>query len=255
MSLSYSRLASFRTPKFDGTGYPAETRNRYGPVARLTLRADINPGRSEDGLFEQFAYGELPGNRYCAARGGHLWFTVNDNSPKDNSGAFTVILTLGTCLSAAEETRTRVNLYTAYERSDRPRTQFRIGDEIVLKFDNNTALPIYLTQARDWTMLIREEGLQVERAVGSGYIPVLPSGAMPDQVIVDYGNNTATSTFAGGPKLTRVMELRSTMNLTRGWVVKAPNIPGSYRLKLVYYNSSNMQTTPATIYSPTFEVQ
>jgi len=80
-------------------------------VARLTLRADINPGRSEDGLFEQFAYGELPGNRYCAARGGHLWFTVNDNSPKDNSGAFTVILTLGTCLSAAEETHSSKPVY------------------------------------------------------------------------------------------------------------------------------------------------
>jgi hypothetical protein len=72
-------------------------------LARLTLRADINPGRSEDGLFEQFAYGELPGNRYCAARGGHLWFTVNDNSPKDNGGAFTVILTRGTCLSAEKK--------------------------------------------------------------------------------------------------------------------------------------------------------
>jgi hypothetical protein len=141
LSLSYSRLASFRTPKFDGTGYPAETRNRYGLVARLTLRVDINPGRSEDGLFEQFAYGELPGNRYCAARGGHLWFTVNDNSPKDNSGA------------------------------------------------------------------------------------------------------------------TQVMELRSTMSITRRWVIKAPNVPGSYRLKLVYYNSPNTQTTPVTIYSPTCEVQ
>ena len=125
MSLSYSRLASFRTPKFDGTGYPAETRNRYGLVARLTLRADINPGRSEDGLFEQFAYGELPGNRYCAARGGS----------------------------------------------------------------------------------------------------------------------------------TQVMELRSTMSITRRWVIKAPNVPASYRWKLVYYNSPNTQTTPVTIYSPSFEVQ
>ena len=63
----------------------------------------------------------------------------------------------------------------------------------------------------------------------------------------------ATSTFAGGS--TQVMELRSTMSITRRWVIKAPNVPGSYRLKLVYYNSPNTQTTPVTIYSPTFEVQ
>jgi hypothetical protein len=102
-------------------------------------------------------------------------------------------------------------------------------------------------------VLIREEGSQVERAVGSRYIPVLASGAMPDQVIVNNGDNTATSTFAGGS--TQVMELRSTMSITRRWVIKAPNVPGSYRLKLVYYNSPNTQTTPVTIYSPTFEVQ
>ena len=241
------------TLKFaDAPGFPAQTRYRYGLVARLTTRLE-NPGRSRDELYEQWSYGELPGNRYCATRGGHLWLTVNDNSPKDNRGAFTVILTRGTCPSAAEETRTRVNLYTADESSYRPRTQFRIGDNIVLKIENNTALPIYLTQARDSTVLIREEGLQVERAVGSGYIPVLPSGAMPEQVIVNNGPNTATSTFAGGS--TQVIELRSTMNITRRWVVKAPNVPGSYRLKLVYYNSRNTQTTPVTIYSPNFEVQ
>ena len=238
----------------ESAGFPAQTRYRYGLVARLTTRLE-NPGRSRDELYEQWSYGELPGNRYCATRGGHLWLTVNDNSPKDNRGAFTVILTLGTCPSAAEETRTPVNLYTTDQRSYRPRTQFRIGDNIVLKIENNTALPIYLTQARDSTVLIREEGLQVERAVGSRYIPVLPSGAMPDQVIVNNGDNTATSTWVDGPTLTQVIELRSTMNITRRWVIKAPNVPGSYRLKLVYYNSRNTQTTAVTIYSPTFEVQ
>src|SRR2546423_8567139 len=107
------------TLKFvDAPGFPAQTRYRYGLVARLTTRLE-NPGRSRDELYEQWSYGELPGNRYCATRGGHLWLTVNDDNPKDNSGAFTVILTRGTCPSAAAATRTRVNLYTAYERSDR----------------------------------------------------------------------------------------------------------------------------------------
>jgi hypothetical protein len=45
------------------------------------------------------------------------------------------------------------------------------------------------------------------------------------------------------------------MNITRRWAVIAPNGPGTYRLSLVYYNSRNTQTTPVTIYSPTFEVQ
>lgn len=47
----------------DGPGDPAETRTRYGLVARLTAR-NINPGQNEDGLYEQWAYGDMPGNRY-----------------------------------------------------------------------------------------------------------------------------------------------------------------------------------------------
>jgi len=242
------------TPKFDGTGYPAETRNRYGLVARLTVRADINPGRSEDGLFEQFAYGELPGNRYCAASGGHLWFTVNDNSPADNHGAFTVILTRGTCSSEADLARSRVSLYATAGHLSQPRTQFRFGDTIVLRIENNSGASIYLKTAVDPARLIREEGLQVERAVGGRYLSVLPSGAGPGAVIVDNGDGTATST-SDGPPLTALIELRSTMNIARRWAVIAPNVRGSYRLKLVYFDSRNTQARPVTIYSPTFEVQ
>jgi hypothetical protein len=237
----------------DAAGFPAETRSRYGLVARLTARLD-NPGRSEDGLFEQWAYGDLPGNRYCAARGGRLWLTVNDNSPADNRGAFTVILTRGTCPSEADEAHNRVNLYTADDRFYRPRTQFRVGDTVVLKVENNTVGSIYLRQARDPARLIIEEGLQVERAVGSSYMPVLTSESGPAQVTGDNGKGKGSSTFSH-PALTELMELRSTMNITRRWAVIAPLTPGSYRLKLVYYDSRNTQTTPVTIYSPTFEVQ
>jgi hypothetical protein len=99
------------TPKFDeSAGFPAATRYRYGLVARLTTRLE-NPGVSGDDLFEQWGYGEFPSKGYCAARGGHLWLTVNDDSPGDNHGAFTVVLTRGTCRSEAEQTRLRVNLY------------------------------------------------------------------------------------------------------------------------------------------------
>lgn len=242
------------TLKFeDAPGYPAETRYRYGLVARLTTPRTskdqilTNPGQSTDDLYEQWSYGDTPGNRYCAARGGHLWFTVNDNNPGDNSGAFTVILTLGTCRSEADEARIRVNLYTADERSYRPRTQFRVGDTIVLKVENNTLVSIYVRTARDPTRLIREEGLQVERAVGSRYVSVLPSGRSgPDQVIT--GNTSTSIDYA----LTVLIELRSTMNITRRWAALGP---GSYRLSLVYFDSRNTQTPPHTIYSSTFEVQ
>ena len=52
-----------------------------------------------------------------------------------------------------------------------------------------------------------------------------------------------------------VMELRSTMNITRRWAALGPLAPGSYRLSLVYFDSRNTQIPPHTIYSPTFEVR
>jgi len=242
-------------------GYPAETRSRYGLVARLTTRRTnsnqvlTNPGQSEDGLYEQWLYGDTADHRYCAARGGHLWLTVNDYSPGDNSGGFTVNVSQATCPSEADEARIRVNLYTADDRFFRPTRQFRVGDTIVLKVENNTAVPIYLRQARNPSRLIREEGLQVERVNGSRYVAVLPSGRSepsPDQVTTDNGDGTGTTTSIGYAPLTSLIELPSTMNITRNWVVLAP---GSYRLTLVYYRSRDTQRPPVMIYSSTFEVQ
>lgn len=238
----------------DVPGYPAETRHRYGLVARLTAR-NTNPGESDDGLFEQWAYGDTSDHQYCVSQGGYLWLTVNDNNPGDNRGAFSVTLTRGTCRSEAEQARLRVNLYASAEGLSRPRAQFRFGDTIVLRIENNTGNSIHLRQAINPARLIREEGLQVERAVGSRYVPVLPSGRSgPDQVITNNGDGPGTSTSIDSA-LTWLMELRSTMNITRRWALVAPNAPGSYRLKLVYYDSRNTQTTSRTIYSPTFEVQ
>ncbi len=250
------------TLKFvDAPGYPAETRYRYGLVARLTTPRTskdqilTNPGQSADDLFEQWSYGDTPGNRYCAARGGHLWLTVNDNSPGDNSGAFTVILTQGTCPSEADEARSRVDLYTADSRFSRRATRFRVGDTIVLKVENNTLVSIYVRTARDPARLIREEGLQVERAVGSRYVSVLPSGRSgPEQVITGTGDGPGASTSIDYA-LTELMELRSTMNITRRGAALGPLAPGSYRLSLVYFDSRDTQRPPHTIYSPTFEVQ
>lgn len=75
------------TRQFAGVpGYPADTRLRYGLVARLTA-SRTSP---EDQLNETWSYGET--RQYCAEQGGHLWLTVNDDHPSDNTGAFMVHL-------------------------------------------------------------------------------------------------------------------------------------------------------------------
>lgn len=80
------------TEKFaDVPGYPAETPLRYGLAARLT-QSRTDPF---DDLREQWAYGEK--REHCASNGGRLWLTVNDDQPKDNTGAFLVEVTLGIC--------------------------------------------------------------------------------------------------------------------------------------------------------------
>lgn len=125
----------------------------------------------------------------------------------------------------------------------------------MLKVENNTRVSIYLRQALDPSRLIREEGLQVERIEGSGYVRVLPSGRSgPEQIIKDNGNETGTSTSIDYA-VTQLMELRSTMNITRRWAALGPLAPGYYRLSLVYYDSRDTQRPTHTIYSPTFEVQ
>lgn len=147
-----------------------------------------------------------------------------------------------------------MKLYTADDRFYRPGTQFRSSETIVLKIENNTESSIYLRQALDPSRLIREEGLQIERAVDSRFVPVLPSGRRPDNTTIDNRDGTGTR-ITMDYTLTGLLELRSTMNITRRWSVVGPNGPGTYRLSLVYYNSRNTQTPPRTIYSPTFEVQ
>lgn len=65
-------------------GYPALTLRRYGLVARLTA-SRTSP---HDDLREEWSYGEF--RWYFAEHGGHLWLTVDDNDPDNNTGYFTV---------------------------------------------------------------------------------------------------------------------------------------------------------------------
>jgi hypothetical protein len=216
-----------------------------------------NPGQSNDDLYEQWSYGDT--HQYCAARGGHLWLTVNDDNAGDNRGAFTVHLSRATCRSDADEALVGVRLYTADSRFYRPARQFRLGETIVLKVENNMSQSIYLRLAQEHLIresrLIREEGLQVERLDGSRFVPVLPSGrSRPDQVATDNGDGTATLTATDYAPLTQLFELRSTWNITRNWSMPASLGPGTYRVSLVYYGSRNTQGPHVMIYSSTFEV-
>lgn len=242
-------------------GYPAETRYRYGLVARLTRPTNPsqpfpNPGPS-DGLYEQWSYGES--RQYCAARGGHLWLTVNDDYAGDNSGAFTVHLSRAMCPSEADESRTGVRLYAADSRFYRPARQFRLGETIVLKVENSMLRSIYLRTAQERLVregrLIREEGLQVERFDGSRFVSVLPSGRSgKEEVATDNGDGTGTLTITDNAALTELFELRSTWNITRHWTLPTSLGPGTYRLSLVYYGSRNTQGPHVMIHSSAFEV-
>jgi len=74
------------TPHFaEGRGYPSEDQpKRYGLVARFTG----SPTSPHTDIREDWTYRE--GTGHIARHGGHLWLTVNDNDPANNTGYFTV---------------------------------------------------------------------------------------------------------------------------------------------------------------------
>jgi len=86
----FSPVGTSRVP--GDTGFPApDLQMRYGLAIRLTSSRD-NP---HDELREDRQYtNQLT---FCAAGGGQLWLTVNDNQPNDNSGGFQVNVTFGSC--------------------------------------------------------------------------------------------------------------------------------------------------------------
>ena len=72
-------------------GYPADTRQRYGLVARVT-DSNLNPS---DEQHTDYPYNET--REFCVQAAGHLWLTVNDDHPVDNTGQFNLNVTLGIC--------------------------------------------------------------------------------------------------------------------------------------------------------------
>lgn len=96
VGLGYSNIGPEGTLRFPvAETYPAETRHRFGLVARLT-NSRTNP---LDDLHEDWDYGDQ--HDYCARAGGHLWLIVNDYAPSDNSGSFTVNVSTTACANNA----------------------------------------------------------------------------------------------------------------------------------------------------------
>jgi len=93
--------------------FPADTENRYGLVAEVM---------SPDGLYEYWDYGSHP--NYCTYRKGRLRLSVNDNVPDDNTGSFSVGLTLGGACPSSK----RASAYSAAPQAE-VRAAFRRREE------------------------------------------------------------------------------------------------------------------------------
>jgi hypothetical protein len=88
-----------------GPSYPSNIGSiRYGLVARLTA-SRTSP---QDQMHEDWVYGENP--QHCARQGGHLWLTVNDDDPDNNTGLFKVHVEQTSCLGQPERARFRVTM-------------------------------------------------------------------------------------------------------------------------------------------------
>jgi hypothetical protein len=235
----WGRFGPEGTTKFANVpGYPAETRYRYGLVARLTAsRTDPN-----DDLREEWSYGER--REYCAGRGGHLWLTVNDDDPGNNEGEFTVELRRGTCRSEPTTVTQFVSVYTTKRRPAGVRSRrFTVGETVVLRVENNSPRSIYyLVPIPTGTEIIRGEGLVVQRNDGRDWV------------------SAVNRAFIDEPAY-RFLALASRMNITRQWTSSA-TAPGTYRVAFTYYHTPDTNTYESnpnrgggiTIYSETFEV-
>jgi hypothetical protein len=122
----------------DVAGYPAETRFRYGLVARLT-ESRTNPA---DELRNDYDYGTT--REFCASGGGHLWLTVNDNHAVNNTGQFRVVMTRGSCqpdpvgpsTRLAERFRITINGFACeHPTIDDPTQRDGVDDEVFVQAD------------------------------------------------------------------------------------------------------------------------
>jgi hypothetical protein len=220
----------------DVPGYPAETRFRYGLVARLTAsRTDPN-----DDLREEFSYGER--HEYCAARGGHLWFTVNDDDAGDNTGEFVVQLTRASCPAASTTVSSPVFAYTQKDRTYIRSRDFAVGETVVLRVENNSPDPIYFHSAPTGREVHIGEDVMVQRLNGSDWV------------------NAVGLAFIDESPIT-CLPLRSRMNITRSWTMRL-SVPGTYRLQFIYNTSAagcdvdyRTRTGITRVYSETFQVR
>lgn len=233
----WGRYSPEGTTKFaDVPGYPAETPYRYGLVARLTA----NRSDRYDDLHEDWSYGER--REYCAARGGHLWLTVNDNAASNNSGEFTVNVSRATCRREPTGPASLISVYTAQSGSYVRSRRFRVGETVILKVENNTPDPIYYVSIPRGPEIYRGEDIVVEYFNGRDWV------------------NAVMHAYIDSPPH-RCIELRGRWNATRQWTNSLAT-PGTYRIQFKYNNNSagcsyvhpSSRSGVITINSETFEV-
>lgn len=130
-------------------GYPADTMHRYGLVLRLTESRT----NGADELHNDYSYAQY--QNFCAAGGGHLWMTVNDDRPENNVGNFIVTLTRSTCAAASTAApaplrgtfRVRLNGFTVHRQTwDDALNSDGWGDEA---YFINTATTVDITGRND----------------------------------------------------------------------------------------------------------
>ena len=216
-------------------GYPAETRYRYGLVARITASRND----AHDDLREEWSYGEQ--RAYCAARGGHLWLTANDDAPENNTGEFAVTVRLGACERQSTAVTPFVSVYTASRGTpDVPRQRFTVGEIVLVQIENRSPRPIYYLGTNPaGTEIATGESIVVEQYDGNTW-RVARAAAFIDEPAyrfreVGRGRSTRQRRAAG---------------------------PGRFRVALTYYASADSHTYEAPpnrsggtiVYSEPFEV-
>jgi hypothetical protein len=231
-------------------GYPADTRLRYGLVARVT-ESRTNPN---DELRTDYAYGEI--REFCAGTAGHLWLTVNDNHAVNNTGQFNVELTRAACPRDPVGTpaplrgtfRVRLNGFTVNRQTwDNLTNLDGWGDEVYVDYNIDTvdvsgSWDTALTRTLNWASRTSTFGDN-----GGGRTTVVRAGNGTSSGGLVTGNSfPATAPWSGGARETgpAVFEADLIQGRTGGVIIPAIFEADGNRDLIDAYNSAVFRLRP-----------